>query len=198
MTQPKDITLYFNFRSPYCYLASKTFWPLLDNYHINLIWKPVGGWDLRSPPDRAKTKVPLVRQDIARWGKRLGIPVNPPPLETEPTAAGAASLYAQQQGKLREFIIEVMALEWAEGKNIAEANILQCAAQRSGLDPESVLAASVDENNLKTLQQNAEEAHSHGIMGVPTLVIDQDIFWGQDRFDFVAQHLQDLRLKKYS
>lgn len=79
MNTPVDVTIYFNFRSPYCYLASKKLWPIFDDYNTNLIWRPVGGWDLRSSPDRAKSKMPLARQDMARFARRMGIPVSPPP-----------------------------------------------------------------------------------------------------------------------
>ena len=70
MREAVDVHVYFNFRSPYCYLVSKTMWPIFDDFHANLIWHPVGGWDLRSPPDRGKKKLPIARQDMARFAKR--------------------------------------------------------------------------------------------------------------------------------
>ena len=42
-----DVKVYFNFRSPYCYLASKTMWSIVDDFNVNILWRPVGGWDLR-------------------------------------------------------------------------------------------------------------------------------------------------------
>ena len=199
MTEPVDVKLYFNFRSPYCYLASKTMWPIVDDYQTNLTWKPVGGWDLRSQPSRAKIKVPLTRQDVGRFAKRLGIDLKPPPMETEPTAAGAASLYAQSQGKLREYITETMHIEWAEGRNIAEDEVLAEVATRVGLDSEKVLSAAKESDYLATLEANAKEAAEQGVIGVPTFVIGDEIFWGQDRIDFVLEHLRELgaaRLRK--
>jgi len=171
-------------------------WPIIDDFHVNMIWKPVGGWDLRSPPSRAKQKMPIARQDMARFARRLGIPVTPPPKETDPTAAGAASLYAEQQGKLREFIVETMRIEWAEGRNIGETEVLREIAKRIDLDPEQLLTASTDASNLVQLEKNAEEACSDGVIGVPSFVIGEDIFWGQDRIDFVLEHLCELRAAK--
>lgn len=196
MTTPVDVKFYFNFRSPYCYLASKTMWSIVDNFHVNMIWKPVGGWDLRSEPSRAKKKLPIARQDMARFARRLGIPVNPPPVETEPTPAGAASLYAQQQGKLREFIIETMRIEWAESRNIGLPEVLTEVANRIDLNPDQLLAASQDEHNLAQLEKNAQEAEDDGVIGVPSFVIGEELFWGQDRIDFVLEHLTDLRAAK--
>lgn len=196
MTTPVDVKFYFNFRSPYCYLASKTMWSIVDNFHVNMVWKPVGGWNLRSEPSRAKKKLPIARQDMARFARRLGIPVNPPPVETEPTPAGAASLYAQQQGKLREFIIETMRIEWAESRNIGLPEVLTEVANRIDLNPEELLAALQDEHNLAQLEQNAQEAEQDGVIGVPSFVIGEELFWGQDRIDFVLEHLTDLRAAK--
>ena len=190
---PVDVKFYFNFRSPYCYIASKTMWSIIDYYHVNMIWKPVGGWSLRSEPDRAKIKIPLVRQDLSRFARRMGIPVNPPPMETEPTPAGAASLYAEEEGRLREYVVETMRIEWAEGQNIAETDVLAEVARRIGLDPDAVIAASENSVNLATLEEHAEEAVADGIFGVPSFVIGEDVFWGQDRIDFVLDHLRELR-----
>lgn len=192
MAETVDVKLYFSFRSPYCYLLSKTMWDIVDNDCVNLLWKPVGGWDLRSPPDRAKVKIPLVRQDLARYARRMDIPLNPPPPETEPTPAGAASLYAEEQGKLRQFIIEAMHLEWGEGQNIAEDTALAEVANRIGLDSDAVIGAAHDSHYLDELAQNASEAEAGGVIGVPTFVIGEDIFWGQDRVDFVLEHLQEV------
>lgn len=191
--KPVDVKIYFNFRSPYCYLASKTMWQIVDDYHVNLVWKPVGGWNLRSEPDRAKIKIPLVRQDLTRFARRMGIPVNPPPMETEPTPAGAASLFAQAEGKLREYVVETMRIEWAEGQNIAEDGVLAEVGSRIGLDPDTVVAASRDDDNLAVLASNAGEAVADGIFGVPSFVIGEDVFWGQDRLDFVLDQLREMR-----
>ena len=187
-----DVELYFNFRSPYCYLLSKTMWELVDEHNVNFIWKPVGGWHLRSPPSRAKVKIPLVRQDLARYARRMDIPLNPPPPETEPTPAGAASLFAEVHGKLREFIVEAMHLEWGESRNIAEDTSLAEVANRIGLDPQALLASTRDPHYLQVLAKNNTDAAAQGVIGAPTFVIGEEIFWGQDRLDFVLEHVREL------
>lgn len=196
MREPIDVEVYFNFRSPYCYLVSKTMWPIFEDFHTRLIWYPVGGWSLRSSPERAKKKLPIARQDMARFAKRLGIPVNPPPMETEPTPAGAASLWAETQGKLQPFIVETMREEWEFGNNIATPEALKRVAQRCGLNAEQTIEASENPDNLAQLEANAERADRRGVIGVPSFVIGEEIFWGQDRVDFVIEALTEQRARR--
>ncbi|MGH8597219.1 MAG: 2-hydroxychromene-2-carboxylate isomerase [Gammaproteobacteria bacterium] len=194
--QPYPVTLYFHFRSPYCYLASKTLWPILEKFHTQLIWRPLGGWDGRSPPDRAKVKVPIARQDLARHCKRMGISCVPPPITTDATLAGVGSLLAEQHGVLREYIVEMMRAEWAAGNDIGVAEVRNAVAQAVGLNRGEYEDFVNSPQNQQRLTANWEEAQSRGVIGVPTFVIDDQIFWGNDRIDFVLEHLTELRLAR--
>ena len=195
MNKPIEVKLFFNFRSPYCYLASKTLWPIIDDFNTTLIWRPVAGWDLRSSPDRAKNKMPIARQDIARFAKRLNILLSPPPITTDPTIAGAASLLAEEKGLLRPFIIEIMHKEWAEGQDIGKPEVIFEVGEKIGLDRAELAAAIVDESKLHKLNLHAKEATDIGVIGVPTFVIGDQIFWGQDRIDFVLDELRELQTR---
>ncbi|TAM15219.1 MAG: 2-hydroxychromene-2-carboxylate isomerase [Rhodanobacter sp.] len=194
--QAVDLQIFFNFRSPYCYLASKRMFDLLDEFHVNLVWLPLGGWSGRSPPERAKFKVPLARQDVGRFARRMGIPYNPPPKTTDPTRAGAVSLLAQEQGRLRPYVIEVMRAEWAEGQDIGDLDVLLAVAERVGLDRRAAAAAADDPVRHEVLEENWRRAQEHGIFGVPTFMVGEEIYWGQDRIDFVREHLTELRLAR--
>ncbi len=196
MVQPVDLYLYFNFRSPYCYLASKRMFALLDDFHVNLLWRPLGGWDGRSDPERAQVKRPIARQDVARWARRMGIPLTPPPASTDPTRAGAGSLLAAEHGLLRPYVVEVMRAEWAEGLDIGQPEVLLEVGSRIGLDHGELAEALDDPARHAVLAANWQEAQAKGALGVPTFVIGEEIFWGQDRLDFVAEHLIELRLAR--
>ena len=187
-----DLKLFFNFRSPYCYLASKTMFSLLDDYHVNLLWRPLDGWNGRSAPERAKVKIPLTRQDVARWAKRMNIPCNPPPITTDPTPAGTGSLLAEEKGRLREYIIRVMDAEWAEGLDIGQPDVLTDIARQVGLDPDEFTESINDPARQQVLEDNWQEAQEALVIGVPTFLIDDQIFWGNDRIDFVHEHLREL------
>ncbi len=196
MPEAVDVKLFFNFRSPYCYIASKTLFAIYDDYHANLVWRPLGGWSGRSSPDRAKVKVPLTRQDVRRITAKMGIPMNPPPISTEPTAAGAASLLAEERGLLRPWMVEVMRAEWAEGKDIGDQQVLLDVGKLVGLDSDELMGSFSDPDRLAQLDRNWEEAQELGLIGVPSFQIGEELFWGSDRIDYVLDHLSGLRLRK--
>lgn len=196
MDSAADVYVFFNFRSPYCYLASKTMFRIFDDYHANLIWRPLGAWDGRSAPEVAAKKLPVARQDMARIARRLGIPVTPPPKTTDPTLAGAGSFLAEQKGLLRSYIVEVMREEWAYGRDIGDEEVLLQVADTVGLDHDQFRQAIHDPAHHQQLKSNWDEAEAKGVIGVPSFVIGEEIFWGQDRIDYVLEYLHEQRLRK--
>lgn len=191
-----EVRVFFNLRSPYCYLASKSMWRLFDEYRVTLAWRPLGGWTGRSAPDRAKVKVPITRQDVARWCRRLGIPFVPPPITTEPTRAGAVSLLAEERGVLREFVVEVLRAEWATGADIGELDVLGAVGARVGLEREEVRRAADDPDRRARLEAHGDEAAAASVIGVPSFIVGDQIFWGNDRIPFLEEHLRELRLSR--
>jgi 2-hydroxychromene-2-carboxylate isomerase len=194
MSKPVDVKFFFNFRSPYCYIVSKMLPGIFDEFNVNLQWRPLGGWDGRSPPERAKVKIPLVRQDMARITRKMGIPMNPPPSTTEPTKAAAGSLLAEEKGVLRPYIVAMMTAEWAQGQDIGDESVILTVGESVGLDRAELAAALDAPERLAQLTQNGEEAQSLGVIGVPSFVVGEEVFWGSDRVEYLRDHLRELRL----
>ena len=190
-----DVRVFFNFRSPYCYLVSRSIFERLDHYDVDIVWRSLGGWDGRSAPDRAKVKVPLTRQDVARWCKRYEIPFNPPPITTDPTPAALVSFAAEEAGLMKDYVVTVMWREWAEGRDIGQTDVLENVAKDVGLDPAVVKVAVESRDYQVRLQDNWGDAIAVGVIGVPTFVVGDQVFWGNDRVDFLEEHLEELGLK---
>lgn len=186
------VRIFFNFRSPYCYLASQHLFARLAAFDVDVLWRSLGGWDGRSPPARAKVKVPLTRQDVARWCRRLQIPFNPPPLSTDPTPAAQVAFAAEQAGLLAPYVEGVMWREWAQGQDIGTTEVLTSVAAEIGLPVAAVRNALNDVSYRARLQENWAEAESLGVIGVPSFVVGEQIFWGNDRLDFLTEHLAEL------
>ena len=190
------VRIFFNFRSPYCYLVSRSLFERLDNYRIDVEWRSLAGWDGRSAPERAKVKVPLTRQDVARWCKRLGVPFNPPPITTDPTPAAMVAFAAEEAGKLPDFVKAVMWREWAEGSDIGDTTVLTEVADGIGLSADTVAGALANADYTQRLADNWALACELGVIGVPSFVVGDQIFWGNDRVDFLEEHLGELGLKR--
>lgn len=188
-----SLKIFFNFRSPYCYLLSQSLFEELEPFDINLEWYSLAGWDGRSPPERAKVKVPLTRQDVARWCKRLNIPFNPPPITTDPTPAAKLSFVAEAEACLAPYVKKVMWSEWAEGKDIGQTDVLFAIAEELGIDINAAETALNSADSEQRLADNWAHAQSLGVIGVPSFVIGEEIYWGNDRFDFVLEHLRENR-----
>ncbi|MGE0486200.1 MAG: 2-hydroxychromene-2-carboxylate isomerase [Gammaproteobacteria bacterium] len=184
-----EVKIFFNFRSPYCYLASHSMFERLARFDVRIAWRTLGGWDGRSAPDRAKVKVPLTRQDVQRWCKRLGVPFVPPPITTDPTPAGLVACAAEEAGLLQDYVKAVMWREWAEGGDIGQPDVLETVARQVGLDAAAVAAALANTDYQRRLAANWEEAQELGVIGVPTFVVGDQIFWGNDRLDFLEEFL---------
>lgn len=192
MTRPVAVEVFFNYRSPYCYLASKRMWALEDEHGAHLVWRPLGGWDGRSPPERVKQKLLVVRQDCARWARRFAVPFVPPPPATDGSLAAAGALLAIERGVIRPYTIAVMHAEWGEGQDIGQLEVLLAAAASAGLDRQELARAVEDPARQAELARNSAYAAERGVFGVPTFAIGDELFWGQDRIDFVAEHLLSL------
>jgi 2-hydroxychromene-2-carboxylate isomerase len=122
--------------------------------------------------------------------------MNPPPITTDPTRAGAASLLAERRGVLRPWIVEVMRAEWASGLDIGDEQVLLEVGSKIGLDSAELQAVFSDEQSLGQLERNWEEAQELGLIGVPSFRIGEELFWGSDRIEYVLDHLRDLRLSR--
>jgi len=190
------VRIFFNFRSPYCYLASHSLFARLSAFDVDLLWRSLGGWDGRSPPERAKVKVPVTRQDVARWCRRMQVPFNPPPLSTDPTPAALVAFAAEAAGCLPQYVQQVMWREWAQGRDIGQTDVLEAVAADIGLPTAAVRGALDDFTLLARLQENWQEATALGVIGVPSYVVEDQIFWGNDRIDFLEEHLTERGLRK--
>jgi len=191
-----NVQIFFNFRSPYCYLASRSMFETLGGFSIEVDWRPLGGWNGRSAPDRAKHKMPIARQDVSRWCRRLGIPFNPPPVTTDPTNAALGSVAAARAGLLAPYVVGVMAQEWSHGRDIGEIDVLAAVCAEIGLAHDALVEAVESADCARALERNWALAQQLGVFGVPTFVVGDQIFWGNDRLDFLAEYLTELDLAR--
>jgi 2-hydroxychromene-2-carboxylate isomerase len=83
---------------------------------------------------------------------------------------------------------------WAEGRDIADPGVRQAIADENGYDGARLLAAETSGPVQRLYSEFSAEAESLGVFGAPTFVVEGELFWGQDRLDFVDRKLNSLRV----
>lgn len=130
-------------------------------------------------------------QELARWAKHLGVPLNLRPafFPTNPAPASYAIIAAQETGggDMAALVTGLTRACWEEDRNIAEDDVIRSCLSAAGFDPG--LAFSGMLQGAEIYPRNLEEAVAEGVFGVPFFKVGEASFWGQDRIDFLAEHL---------
>lgn len=209
MLLPTPIDLYWSFRSPYSYLAVKPTIALEAEWDIDINVKIVLPLALRQPDffeSRGPEWMGYLFRDIVRLaemsGQTLSMP-QPDPVITDPDTGSFAKeqplvwrlsrlgVCANEAGRGMAFLNEVGSLVWS-GKNWQEDGRLDAAITRTGLDLES-LESEMDTQRIDALiHEHDKDLRAAGHWGVPTFVLNDEPFFGQDRIDALAWRLGKL------
>jgi 2-hydroxychromene-2-carboxylate isomerase len=193
-----EATFYFDLGSPYAYLTAERIDDVLPE---PAIWQPIslGGlfkangrssWALGRDDSRQSGITEVERRahayglETLRW---------PEPWPTNYLYAMRAVTYAFQVGLGREFTIEAFRHAFARGYDLAiQENVLR-SAERAGLDREAVDEATRDPQIKLALRATTDAAHAQGVIGVPTVSVGDELFWGDDRLQEAAKALHRSR-----
>jgi 2-hydroxychromene-2-carboxylate isomerase len=187
-------TFYFDLGSPFAYLAAERLPQLLAE---PVLWQPVSlgalfklngrsSWALAEPASRQAGMAEVERRALAysleplRW---------PDPWPTNYLYAMRAATYAFQVGRGHQFTLEAFREAFARGNDLAIAEHVLRAAERAGLDRRAVEESTQDPQIKMALRANTDVAHARGVFGVPTVAVDDALFWGDDRLQDAAAAL---------
>ena len=179
--QVQKLEFYFSFRSPYSYLAAERVFKLAELYKIPLEIKPVMPMVTRGIP-APKIKRMYIVKDAKREAKRYDIPFGKicDPLGEGVHKCMALFLYAQEQGKDKEFIAAASAGIWSQGMDMTQQSNLRKLIKKCGLDWEQAKAfLSVDWKPMA--EKNSDDLEALGLWGVPSFKYGDLVIWGQDR-----------------
>ena len=181
---------YFDYSSPYSYLAAMRIGELLPD----ATWRPIAFGALirqigKVPWSLGPGRAAGVREVEERAAARGLPPVRWP--DGWPDASYSlhplrAALVAGDAGRIVPFSAEIYRLVFAEGRTLTEPEPVLEAAAAAGLDPETVRAALADPELKTRLRATTDEAIARGVTGVPTVAIGDDLYWGDDRLDAAA------------
>ncbi|MFM7199793.1 MAG: 2-hydroxychromene-2-carboxylate isomerase [Myxococcota bacterium] len=194
-----QVEFYFDYVSPYSYLAS-TQLLRLEQWGAEILFKPVllGGIQkiLGSVPpiqQPGATRASYMVQDLERWAELYGVPFKLSaafPMNT--LLPLRATPWLQAQGCFRSFFHLCFDAAWGEGLDIGQEEVLRGIVTRLGLDPEAFFQAARSAENKQWLKEATEQSIERGIFGVPTLFVGDEMYFGNDRLLFVNQKLAAL------
>ena len=157
--------------------------------HFGEIFAQTGGLPL---PKRAPARQAYRMMELQRWKARLGLPINvKPPFHPVDDGTANRMIVAAGQAGVDPTAVAWALLRacWEQDCNLADPDDLVAAVGEAGFDGAVLLAAAGTEAAEAEFRRNIDDALVAGVFGAPTYVIDGELFWGQDRLDFVAERL---------
>ena len=193
----KSVDFYFDFGSPAAYLAATQLPKIAADAGAALVWKPMllGGVFQATgnhSPAEIKPKGPYMTADLQRYARRYGVPFahNPHfPINTLLLMRAASGIQAQQPERFAEFVEAIFKAMWIDGRNMNDPAVVGEVLQAAGFDAAAVLALANAQETKDKLKATTQEAVERGVFGAPTMFVGKDMFWGQDRLDFVREYL---------
>lgn len=195
----KTVEFFFDFGSPTTYLAHTQLPAICAEHGANLVYRPIllGGLfqaTKNASPVMVPAKGRYMMIDLARFATRYGVPfkLNPHfPINTLQLMRMAVGVQEQHPERFMDFASAVFNALWVAGKNLGDPAVLSEVLSAAGFAPPALLALAADEAVKAKLKANTEEAVRRGAFGAPTFYIGEQMYFGQDRLDFVAEALRD-------
>jgi 2-hydroxychromene-2-carboxylate isomerase len=141
--------------------------------------------------DEPRAKMANRKADLMRWARKYDLPFSVPdefPIKTSRALRGALAM--RQYGLEEAFMENLFSAYWeSNDASIQDYPTLAKIAESLGVDGPEFVELAESEAVRQQLIDDTQAALADGIFGAPTMVIDEDIYWGKDRFEFVEDHL---------
>jgi len=190
-----DVYFYYDYGSPTAYLAWTQLPELCERHKANLHYKPVllGGIFKatgNSTPVLIAPKGKWLFKDIERYAVRYGAPyqMNPHFVINSMTMMRGA-MWAQNTGVLESYNKAMYEATWVNGLNMSEPDVIASVMNEADLDAAAMLQAVADDSIKKQLIEATGDAVEQGVFGAPTMIVNGELHFGQDRLDWVERQL---------
>ncbi len=207
----KKITHYFDYKSPYAYLAQADTFQLQDDYDVEIDWLPYT-LDIPSYLGSAKVdatgkvleesrnahqwrRVKYSYMDCRREANRRGVVIRGPQKIFDSSIAHIGLLYTKKHGDFRRYHNTVYERFWRRELDIENPQVVQTVLQEAGIESAGFLGYLKSEGQQEhdRLRNAAEEM---GVFGVPSYVLNGELFWGNERLVRVQEKLEQEGLRR--
>jgi 2-hydroxychromene-2-carboxylate isomerase len=195
-----EIKLYFAYTSPYSYLAIQPAYDLEQSHRVHVRFIPYGV-NIRKvygPLDREgadRRKVRYLYIDARRIAKERGLVIYPPKKIFSARLAFYGGLYAAKDNQFRQYSDRVFDRFWKQELDVENRDSISAIVAEVGLDPAGFVRYA-DTEARADLEACFAEADRDKIFGVPTFIVDDEPFWGEDRIEWVIRKLDAMRLRR--
>lgn len=191
-----NIDFYFDFISPYSYLAHARLPDLADKYGYTITYRPI---DLKAAKLAAGNTGPATVQmpfklryamaDLTRWAEKYDVPLafakTPPVTER----ANKGTFFAMDKGQARAYVEALWAATFGVGGEFDSDEVLSEVARQLDWSPEEFLGFLRSDTAEQRYQESNKEAHGRGVFGAPIMMVNEEMWWGNDRLDLLEEYL---------
>lgn len=193
----KDVEFYFDFGSPYSYLAYHQLKKITEKYQAKIVYRPVllGGIfqaTNNQSPAMIPAKARYAFKDFKDWSKYLNIPFkfNPSfPINSFFLMRGAVGYQEKSPEHFEHYLATVFKAMFQQPQNLNDPQVVQQVLEDAGLSWQTYQNLIEDHDIKQKAKDLTSQAVERGLFGVPAFFVDGEMFWGQDRLHFVEERL---------
>jgi len=193
----KTVEFFFDLGSPASYLAWTQLPALCARHGATLRYRPMllGGVfhaTGNASPAMIPAKGRYMFTDLGRYAMRFGVPFGLPPgfpMNTLALMRGVIGMQLRSPERFEALLAALFNGLWAQRRNLADATVLDQVLGEAGFDPTELQALASDGDVKAALKEATEEAVARGVFGAPTCFVEGQMYFGQDRLDFVEDAL---------
>lgn len=191
----RTLDFYFDYLSPYAYLAWLCLPEVTESRDVEIVPRPVlfagllNHWGQLGPAE-IPPKGLHVFKDTRRFAVLRDIPLRSPRYHPfRPLTALRVSLASVSRDSQNEAITALFKAGWSEGIDLGDPDDIRKALNGAGLDGELLLGAAAEPAAKDTLRMETDAAIGRGVFGIPTMIVEDELFWGLDQLEYLALYL---------
>lgn len=193
----KTVKFHFDFLSPYAYFAALDLPELCERYDAELSYHPVlfagllNHWGQLGPAEIPPKAMHTFRT-IVRYARNRRIPLKPPRFHPfRPLTALRLCVPEVAGDRQGEIVAAIFKAGWGEGIDLGSVDALAECLDRAGFDGSALVKRTGDDDVKSRLIRETEDAIAHGVFGVPTYLVGDELIWGHDLIEQLEWVLAD-------
>lgn len=197
IAEREPLDFYFDFRSPYSYLAKDAAYAIEREFPVEFRWLPFTldiqgayGGEAEERTPRGWAKVRYLYMDVRRLANKRGLVVRGTAKIFDPSLVNAAFLYAGDADRGRAFVDTLWQRFWRRRFDIEDVGEIEGLLAEIGVHADG-LHGFFEGEGRRRVAAIAHEAERRGVFGIPTFVFRSELFWGADRIDMLRERLTE-------